>query len=284
MIRYSLKIKGVVQGVGFRPYVFKLAKSLSLRGYVRNTSEGVYAEIEGEDAACDEFINELQCHPPALAQIKTIHVEKQPLRGDRDFSIIASSYGERNTLISPDIGICAACAAEIADKSNRRYRYAFTNCTDCGPRFTIICDIPYDRKNTTMSEFIQCPDCRREFEDPFDRRFHAQPNACPVCGPKLFFYKRGERQHGDPLALFDECIRESGIIAVKGLGGYHLACDGQNEGAVTRLRKNKVRYDKPFAVMMRDIDTVKRFCYVMPKRRQHLSARKPIVPFRKKRA
>jgi hydrogenase maturation protein HypF len=210
-------------------------------------------------------------------------VEKQPLRGDRDFSIIASSYGERNTLISPDIGICAACAAEIADKSNRRYRYAFTNCTDCGPRFTIICDIPYDRKNTTMSEFIQCPDCRREFEDPFDRRFHAQPNACPVCGPKLFFYKRGERQHGDPLALFDECIRESGIIAVKGLGGYHLACDGQNEGAVTRLRKNKVRYDKPFAVMMRDIDTVKRFCYVDAEEEATLKcARKPIVLLRKK--
>ena len=181
-------------------------------------------------------------------------MEKQPLWGETDFSIIGSSCGERNTLISPDVGICSACAAEMADPNNRRYRYAFTNCTDCGPRFTIICDIPYDRKNTTMSGFILCPDCRHEYEDPFDRRFHAQPNACPVCGPELYFYKAGVKQQGDPFALFDECIREGGIVAVKGLGGYHLACDAQNEDAVSRLRKNKLRYDKPFAVMMRDLD------------------------------
>lgn len=283
MIRYSLTIKGIVQGVGFRPYVFRLAKSLLICGYVQNTAEGVYAEIEGEHTACDDFIAGLKRHPPALAQIKSIQAQELPLRGDSDFVIIESRVGVRNAQISPDIGICDACAADIADKNNRRYRYAFTNCTDCGPRFTIIRDIPYDRKNTTMAEFAQCPDCRREYEDPYDRRFHAQPNACPVCGPKLSFYKAGEMQRGDPRTLFDECIREGGIVAVKGIGGYHLACDAKNEDAVARLRKNKIRYDKPFAVMMRDMDTVKRFCDVDAEEEAILScARKPIVLLQKK--
>ena len=283
MIRYSLTIKGIVQGVGFRPFVFRLAKSLSICGYVQNTSEGVFAEIEGEDTACDDFIAALKQHPPALALIKSIQAQKLPLQGDSDFVIIESKYGVRNALISPDIGICDACAADIADKNNRRYRYAFTNCTDCGPRFTIIRDIPYDRKNTTMAEFVQCPDCRQEYEDPYNRRFHAQPNACPVCGPKLSFYKAGEMQQGDPCTLFDECITEGGIVAVKGIGGYHLACDAKNEDAVARLRKNKVRYDKPFAVMMRDIDTVRRFCDVDAEEEAILSsARKPIVLLKKK--
>lgn len=283
MIRYSLTIKGIVQGVGFRPYIFRLAKSLPICGYVQNTYEGVYIEIEGEDDVCDDFIAALKHHPPALARINSIQVQKQQLQGDSDFVIIESSYGVRNTLISPDIGICNACAADIADKNNRRYRYALTNCTDCGPRFTIIRDIPYDRKNTTMAEFVQCPDCQHEYEDPYNRRFHAQPNACPACGPVLYFYEAGEKQQRDPCALFDECIRGGGIVAVKGIGGYHLACDAKNEDAVTRLRKNKVRYDKPFAVMMHDIDTAKHFCYVdETEEAMLLSARKPIVLLKKK--
>lgn len=283
MTRYSLTIKGIVQGVGFRPFMFRLAKSLSICGYVKNTSEGVYAEIEGEEAACDGFVAALKHHPPALAQIKGINVQKQQPHGDTDFIIVQSSYGVRNTLISPDIGICDACAADIEDKNNRRYRYAFTNCTDCGPRFSIIRDIPYDRKNTTMAEFIQCADCLREYEDPYDRRFHAQPNACPVCGPRLGFYMDGKIKQGDPYALFGECISEGGIVAVKGIGGYHLACDAQNEGAVARLRKNKIRYDKPFAVMMRDIGTVRRFCEVNAAEEAILTcARKPIVLLKKK--
>ena len=339
MIRYSIVIKGIVQGVGFRPFVYRLAKSLSICGYVQNTSEGVYTEIEGENAACDEFITALKQHPPVLSQIRSIQVEKQPLCGCSDFTIkescntvkescntVKESYNTvkescntakescntateslytgkdsfyttaqnsnataqnsdavMKTLISPDIGICGACAADIAEKNNRRYRYAFTNCTDCGPRFTIIRDVPYDRKNTTMAEFDQCYDCRHEYEDPNNRRFHAQPNACPACGPKLCFYKAGKIQAGDPYELFDECIKEGGIIAVKGIGGYHLACDAKNEDAVARLRKNKFRYDKPFAVMMRDIDTIKHFCRVDQVEETTLTCpRKPIVLLKKK--
>jgi hydrogenase maturation protein HypF len=209
--RYSLLIKGIVQGVGFRPFVFRLAKLLSISGYVQNNSEGVYAEVEGEAAACDSFIDELKQHPPALAQIKSIQVQKQEPRGERDFVIIKSISGIRDALISPDIGICDACAAEITDKNNRRYRYAFTNCTDCGPRFTIIRDIPYDRCNTTMAQFVQCPDCRREYEDPYDRRFHAQPNACPVCGPRLFFYRAGELQQVIPMLCLMNTSRKAGL-------------------------------------------------------------------------
>jgi len=283
MTRYSLTIKGIVQGVGFRRFMFRLAKSLSVCGYVQNTSEGVYAEIEGEEAACDIFVAALKQQPPALAKIKSIDVQTRPLGGDTDFVIVQSSYGVRNALISPDIGICDACIEDIEDKNNRRYRYAFTNCTDCGPRFSIVRDIPYDRKNTTMAEFVQCADCLREYEEPCDRRFHAQPNACPVCGPKLAFYEAGRIKHGDPCALFDECIKEGGIVAVKGIGGYHLACDAKNESAVARLRKNKIRYDKPFAVMMRDIGTVRRFCELDAAEEAVLAcARKPIVLLKKK--
>ena len=284
MVRYSLTIRGIVQGVGFRPFMFRLAKSLSVRGYVKNTSEGVYAEIEGEEAACENYLDELKHHPPALAYIESIEVQQRQLRGDPDFVIMESSCGVRNALISPDIGICDACRADIGDKSNRRYRYAFTNCTNCGPRFTIIRDIPYDRKNTTMAEFIQCPDCRREYEDPYDRRFHAQPNACPVCGPRLSIYAAGEIKQGDPYELFSECIKKGGIVAVKGIGGYHLACDAENEDAVARLRKNKIRYDKPFAMMMRDMDTVRRYCEADETEEAVLTcARKPIVLLKKKK-
>ncbi|HOP68650.1 MAG: carbamoyltransferase HypF [Dethiobacteria bacterium] len=283
IIRYALTIKGIVQGVGFRPYLYRLAKSLSLGGYVRNTADGVYAEIEGESTACQRFIDALKHHPPVRARIQSIHVEERPREGEADFHIVASSRGRRNALVSPDMGICAACAAEIADKSNRRYRYAFTNCTDCGPRFTIIRETPYDRKNTTMAAFVMCPACRQEYEDPLDRRFHAQPNACPACGPELYFYKAGERQEGDPLLLFDECIREGGIVAVKGLGGYHLACDACNPEAVSRLRRRKLRYEKPFALMMRDLNTAKRFCWVDSQEEAALlDARKPIVLLRRK--
>ena len=284
MIRYSLTIRGIVQGVGFRPFMFRLAKSHSVCGYVKNTSEGVYAEIEGEEAACDSFVDDLKNHPPALAKINSVQVETQQPRGDKDFVILESSYGVRNALISPDIGICDDCKADIEDRNNRRYRYAFTNCTNCGPRFTIIRDIPYDRKNTTMAEFIQCADCQHEYEDPYDRRFHAQPNACPVCGPKLSFYIAGQLKQGDPYALFSECINQGMIVAVKGIGGYHLACDAQNEDAVARLRKRKIRYDKPFAVMMRDIDTVRRYCEIDETEEAALTcARKPIILLKKKK-
>lgn len=270
--------------MGFRPFMYRLAKSLSICGFVQNNAEGVYAEIEGDDASCDGFIAALRGHPPALSKIMSLEVQEQPLRGEKDFIIAASGSGARNALISPDIGICDACKADISDQNNRRYRYAFTNCTDCGPRFSILRDIPYDRSNTTMADFIQCPDCLSEYEAPNDRRFHAQPNACPVCGPKLSFYKNGKLLEGDPVSLFDDCIKEGGIVAVKGLGGYHLACDAKNEAAVVRLRKNKLRYEKPFAVMMRDMETVSRYCEVNAQEEALLScSRKPIVLLQKKK-
>ncbi|MHB1154104.1 MAG: carbamoyltransferase HypF [Eubacteriales bacterium] len=282
MIRYSITVKGIVQGVGFRPHVYRLAKSLSICGFVQNTSEGVYAEIEGEDTACEVFITALKQHPPVLAKIKCIHLQKQSLRGESNFIITESVYGIKSALISPDIGICDACKADITDKNNRRYQYAFTNCTDCGPRFSIILNIPYDRKNTTMSGFAQCPDCLYEYEGQDNRRFHAQPNACPVCGPELYFYKDGERKSGNPYELFDECIKKGGIAAVKGLGGYNFVCDAENEDAVAKLRKRKIRYDKPFAVMIRDIDTVKHFCFVdAAEEKTLLCAAKPIVLLKK---
>jgi len=282
-VRYSLLIKGIVQGVGFRPYVFRLANSLSVSGFVKNTSEGVYTEIEGEAAQCESFIEKLRQHPPAMAHIKSIQLQKLKLLNEPGFVIIESSIGVRDAFISPDIGICDDCAKEVFDKNDRRFHYAFTNCTNCGPRFTIIRDVPYDRRNTTMAKFIQCPECKCEYEDPNNRRFHAQPNACPVCGPGLYFYKDGELKQGDPCALFNECIKKGGIAAVKGLGGYHLACDATNEEAVARLRNNKIRYDKPFAIMMRDMDTVKRFCHVNSAEEDMLlSAGKPILLLKKK--
>ncbi len=282
MIRYSIVVRGIVQGVGFRPFVFRLAKSLSLAGFVQNTPEGVYAEIEGEERACEEFLAALQKRPPVLARIDRVDAQRMPLCGDKDFVIRASGTGAKDALISPDIGICAACAADIADKNNRRYRYAFTNCTDCGPRFSIIRDVPYDRKNTTMAGFLQCKDCKEEYENPFDRRFHAQPNACPACGPHLGFYKNGVLQQGDPISLFGECVKNDGIVALKGLGGYHLACDAANEAAVARLRRNKIRFDKPFALMLRDIGTVRRFFDIdETEEALLLSEKKPIVLLQK---
>lgn len=283
MIRYALEVKGIVQGVGFRPFVFRLAKELSLSGFVKNTSKGVSIEIEGPEADCEKFIATLKDNPPPLAKIEQLHTEQIPLTGSLDFVILSSSAGVRNTFISPDIGICEDCLKDITEKGNRRYGYAFTNCTNCGPRFSILKDIPYDRKNTTMADFALCPECKREYEDPYNRRFHAQPNACFVCGPKLFFYENGTEKSGDPIQLFAEAVNSGKIVAVKGIGGYHLACDALNEDAVSRLRKKKLRYDKAFAVMLRDIETVKRYCEVSEKEEYLLtSPEKPIVLLKKK--
>ncbi|MDP4132506.1 MAG: carbamoyltransferase HypF [Bacillota bacterium] len=284
MIRYSVKVKGIVQGVGFRPFVFRLAKSLSLCGFVRNTSEGVYIEIEGGNDDCEAFITKLKTNPPPLAHLEMVNLTKIPLAGEHDFLILSSDAGIRNTLISPDIGICDDCAADIAMKGNRRYRYAFTNCTNCGPRFTILKDIPYDRQNTTMADFPLCTDCREEYENPYDRRFHAQPNACHVCGPQLSFYQDGEIDSQDPYELFDRSIGLGQIVALKGIGGFHLACDAKNEEAVNRLRNKKLRYDKPFAVMMRDVETVQKYCELDDIEKEALSSsEKPIVLLKKKK-
>ena len=278
MERMRLTIAGIVQGVGFRPFLYREAARLSIRGFVKNTGAGVLAEIEGEKENCNAFIEAIRCNPPPLARVISIEAEPMEPKGDAVFTIITSEAGARTALISPDIGICDACRSEILDPNDRRCRYPFTNCTDCGPRFTIIKDIPYDRKNTTMARFIQCPACQGEYDDPANRRFHAQPNACPVCGPRLRFLADGKAQEGDSLALFGASIRAGKTVAVKGLGGYHLACDAKNEEAVARLRQNKLRYEKPFAVMLKDCEVVRRYCELSDEEEKLLtSRRKPIV-------
>ncbi|MCE5196239.1 MAG: carbamoyltransferase HypF [Negativicutes bacterium] len=283
MVRYAVEIQGIVQGVGFRPFVYRIANSFSLAGFVLNTSQGVSLEIEGSPAACAAFLTELQENPPSMALIEKITVKELPLRGEPGFRILASLAGTRNAMISPDIGICADCMRDITEKGNRRYHYAFTNCTNCGPRFTIIRDIPYDRKNTTMAEFTQCEPCQKEYEDPADRRFHAQPNACPDCGPHLSFYEDGESLAGDVYDLFQSRIAAGKIVAVKGIGGYHLVCDARNEAAVQALRQRKLRYDKPFAVMMPDLATAEKYCVLNQAEQKALtSTQKPIVLLQKK--
>lgn len=283
MERFSVKISGIVQGVGFRPFLYREAMRLHIRGFARNTSYGVYAEIEGESKNCGAFIAAIRTEAPPLSRV--IGVEASPMepKGEEAFAILQSEPGIRTTLISPDVGICDACKKEIFDPSDRRFRYAFTNCTDCGPRFTIIQDIPYDRKSTTMAGFIQCPKCQAEYDDPAYRRFHAQPNACPVCGPRLTFLIDGKEAQGDPADLFEDFISRGKIVAVKGLGGFHLACDATNGEAVARLRQNKARYEKPFAVMMRDIAAARRYCDLSAEEEALLSCRrKPIVLLKKK--
>ena len=283
MVRYSVEVKGIVQGVGFRPFVYRLAQKLCLSGFVRNTPQGVSVEIEGRKSSCEAFIKELRESPPRLANIEKIGFTELLPKGDTGFIILSSSEGLCNTFISPDIGICDDCISDITSKSNRRYRYAFTNCTNCGPRFSIINDIPYDRRNTTMDRFLQCPACSHEYENPYDRRFHAQPNACPECGPHLSFFKNGEYLSQDPIDLFNLCISRGEVVALKGIGGFHFVCDAKNEEAVSRLRKRKLRYDKPFAVMMKDIQTVEEYCELNPTEKKVLaSPQKPILLLKKK--
>jgi len=240
--RRLLHVSGVVQGVGFRPFVYRLATRHGLAGFARNDSAGVLVEVEGPADRLDAFAADLAGDPPPLAEIAVIATEARPVRGDATFEIRASVAGAGLAPIPPDIATCAACLDELFDAGNRRYRYPFTNCADCGPRFTIVTGAPYDRARTTMASFAMCADCRREYEDPADRRFHAEPIACPVCGPRLT----------TPLADAATVIRDGGIVAVKGLGGYHLACDASDDVAVARLRQRKHREAKPFAVMTTD--------------------------------
>ncbi|MEN6340891.1 MAG: carbamoyltransferase HypF [Clostridiaceae bacterium] len=283
MIRFGVSISGIVQGVGFRPFLYREAARHRLNGFVRNTSFGVYAEVEGTAPDCEAFFAALETNAPPLSRIASIRREEIPVLGDTGFHILGSEGGGRTALISPDIGICDACRRELFDPANRRCRYPFINCTDCGPRFTIIQDSPYDRKNTSMAPFTQCAPCQREYDDPLDRRFHAQPNACPDCGPKLRFLVEGVEQSGDPIALFTSMIRRGGVVAVKGLGGFHLACDAQNERAVALLRARKQRYEKPFAVMARDLEAARTLCCVSLEEEALLTShQKPIVLLRKK--
>jgi hydrogenase maturation protein HypF len=267
--RIRLELRGIVQGVGFRPYLHNLAVELKLGGFVLNTSSGLVAEAEGDSDAVTTFARLAVSQAPPLAWIQGSSSSELVPTGEVAFSIrpSAARAGEF-ALISPDVATCAECSADIADPANRRFGYAFTNCTNCGPRYTIVRDIPYDRPDTTMAAFEMCPKCRAEYEDPRNRRFHAQPNACPKCGPFLSAEVGEARRR----------LAAGEIVAIKGLGGFHLACDARNAEAVTRLRARKRRSDKPFALMARDLGAVEEVCAMSgPDRASLTSQRSPIV-------
>ena len=236
--RLRLRVRGAVQGVGFRPFAYGLASRLALSGFVRNDSEGVLIEVEG--AGAEQFLHALRLAPPPLARIDSIDVAELPLAGGDGFAICATAGGRTSTRIGADVAICEDCLAELFDPASRFYRYPLVNCTNCGPRYTLTRALPYDRAQTSMAPFPMCGDCARDYADPRNRRFHAEPIACPRCGPKL-------NVEIDRVAA---CLRGGGIVALKGLGGFHLVCDARNEETVATLRRRKAREAKPFAVMV----------------------------------
>ncbi|MFD7258202.1 carbamoyltransferase HypF [Streptomyces sp. NPDC059874] len=288
--RRRVTVRGVVQGVGFRPYVYARATGLGLAGHVTNTPEGVVTEVEGAPAAVSAFCERLAADAPPLAVVDAVDHFEVPVVGVGGFSIIASrSGGPARTLVSPDTATCAACLAELADPADRRHRHPFITCTHCGPRFTIVTGLPYDRAHTTMAGFPMCADCAREYADPADRRFHAQPVACPSCGPRLRLLLAAgakapyELTGTDPVAEARRLLTRGAILAVKGLGGYHLACDATRPGAVAELRRRKSRGDKPFAVMARDLAGAERLAHVGPEERALLTGKvRPVVLLRRR--
>ncbi|MEZ4519337.1 MAG: carbamoyltransferase HypF [Chloroflexota bacterium] len=286
LTRLRLTVRGVVQGVGFRPFVYGLAQTHGLTGFVGNDSGGVFIEIEGSEAAVSGFQAALTGSPPPLAHIEHVAVTLLPVQGSNDFVIVHSqAQAAANTLISPDICLCDDCLEELFDPTNRRYRYPFINCTNCGPRFTIIKEIPYDRPYTTMADFPMCPDCLAEYEDPLNRRFHAQPNACPVCGPKVWLEVEGNLpvNEDDAIREVQTLLTAGKVVAVKGLGGFHLACDATSDAALSTLRERKGRVDKPFAVMAPNLETVRRFAHVSDEEAALLTSKeRPILLLRQR--
>lgn len=284
--RVQLKVSGRVQGVGFRPTVYQYATELGLSGWVENSTRGVIAEIEGKEEHIQLFLQKLHASPPPLAVIQTIEVIEIPPTGTTSFHIRESKReGESITLIPVDTAVCSRCRDEMADPHDRRYQYPFTNCTHCGPRYTIIEDLPYDRPLTTMKKFPLCPDCQEEYENPADRRFHAQPVSCPHCGPRLSLLgPEGIIETESPLQKAIELLKSGAILGIKGIGGYHIACDATSTEAVTKLRQRKHRPDKPFAVMMPDIETIRGFCHTNALEESILtSPQSPIVLLERKR-
>ncbi len=263
--RLVIRATGVVQGVGFRPFVHALAARHGLRGFVLNDTSGVSIEAEGPPEALESFLRGLRSDLPPAARLFSLEVTRREPAGYEGFRIRESlSEAARDLPVSPDLAACGACIREVFDPADRRHRYPFTNCTNCGPRFTIIRDVPYDRPRTTMAAFEMCPRCRAEYDDPSDRRFHAQPNACPACGPRLALLDFSGAPCGpdDPLRRAAAMLREGLIVAIKGLGGYHLACDAANEEVVARLRERKRRRGEPFALMVRDLEAARKLALV----------------------
>ena len=282
MTRVRARVDGTVQGVGFRPYVFRLAEELGLGGFVGNDERGVVLEVEGEAAAVERFLDRLPREAPPLATIERVGAEPiDPLGGGGEFRIVASrGEGPPDALVSPDSAVCADCLAELFDPADRRHRYPFVNCTACGPRFTIVRGVPYDRPLTTMAGFTMCAACRAEYEDPRDRRFHAQPNACRDCGPSVALVDAGGAPVAadDPMRAAAAALRAGRIVAVKGIGGFHLACRADDEAAVAALRARKHREDRPFAVMASDVAAARALVALGPVEEALLAGReRPIV-------
>ncbi|MBC9784660.1 carbamoyltransferase HypF [Heliobacterium chlorum] len=275
-----IRVTGTVQGVGFRPFVFKLAKQAGLSGWVLNGPAGVEITVEGEPEQVDKLLQALPEQAPQLSRVREIILCDIPVQGLQGFTIVQSEdKALRTARIPPDAALCAACREEMADPLDRHYRYPFTNCTHCGPRFTIVRQVPYDRPLTSMHAFPMCPDCAREYEDPLDRRFHAQPVACPNCGPQVWICGQdGKRMEGPWDEIFRRLIRQGRIIALKGLGGFHLVCDGRNAAAVAELRRRKNRPYKALALMARDMDTVRLIAWASAQEERLLtSSAAPIV-------
>jgi hydrogenase maturation protein HypF len=286
MERRVIAVHGVVQGVGFRPFVYGLAARLALAGFVKNRAGSVWIEVEGDSRSLDSFLDELASSPPPLARIDRLVWERRPPQGDDEFRIQPSDVESAGPIfVSPDVATCADCLVELFDPADRRYLYPFLNCTHCGPRLTIVTGAPYDRQRTTMAAFPMCPACRAEYDNPADRRFHAQPTCCPTCGPRLqLLDARGQPiAEADPLAHFVAALRAGRLGALKGLGGYHLACDARSGAVVAELRNRKHRDEKPFALMVRDIESAETLCEIQPAERELLrSPRRPIVLLRKR--
>ncbi len=284
--RLRLRFSGIVQGVGFRPFVYRLAVAHGLGGFVQNRLDGVFVEIEGNDKAIEAFVYRTAAELPPLAQISEIYTEDAEPIGESSFRIIPSEdEGRPDVLVSPDAATCRECLQELFDPDDRRFRYPFINCSNCGPRLTIVTNTPFERKNTSMADFTLCEKCRQEHQDPLSRRFHAEPNACPECGPEIWLADaKGSRLDcADPLRKTIELLKEGKAVAVKGLGGFHLCADAANSEALGRLRKRKFREEKPFAIMMRDIERARAVAELTSDEEKLLgSAERPIVLVKKK--
>jgi hydrogenase maturation protein HypF len=287
-LRLRVAIRGVVQGVGFRPFIYRLATELGLAGWANNSPQGVFIEVEGDKERLERFLLSVEKENPPRSFIQSLESSFLDPKGYSAFEIRESDRaGEKVALVLPDMAVCADCLRDVFDPGNRRYLYPFTNCTNCGPRFSIIEALPYDRANTTMKKFVMCAECAEEYANPLDRRFHAQPNACPKCGPHLELWDnegRAQSSRHPALLAAAEAIREGRIVAVKGLGGLHLVVDARSDEAVNRLRDRKRREEKPFALMYPSLETVKEDCEVSEVEERLLhSPESPIVLLKRKK-
>ncbi len=288
-LRFKIEITGLVQGVGFRPFIFRTATNLHLTGWIKNTERGVLAEIEGAQDALNLFFKQLETDLPPQANIYTIQKKEIPSKGSSLFEILHSHTAQKpDAVILNDLALCDDCLKEMNDPTDRRYRYPFITCTNCGPRYTIMTALPYDRPHTTMHNFPLCDECRKEYEDPLNRRFHAQPLACPECGPQIALWdKKGNiitAQHDNAIREAVNAVQQEKIVALKGLGGFHLVCDAQNAKAIETLRIRKNRPTKPFAIMCPTLKSVQNLCHVSPEEEKLLtSAQAPIVLLKKKK-